>query len=327
MPKISVITPCFNAAPFLLQTMQGVSGQDYTEWEHIIVDDGSTDSSLSIARGGADRDPRIRVFTQPNRGPASARNLGASLAAADSRYLWFLDADDVLEPDALSTLSGYLDEHPEVGLVYGTFSIIDSDGATIYPPETSEWWPKRYVPAHLGIRELDRRAADTPLPTLVSCHQALPSVALMRRSVLARTQGWDETLRAGSEDQDMVLQMALLSCVHFVPCAVTRYRRHASNISNHHMYRGIKQFHRKWWYDSKLPRDQRMRVRRAIRFDYRLAGSLQAYAAVRQLKQGAWSQALQHLSSAMKKLVAYLLLSAGIAGPVFQTPRAERDPS
>ena len=327
MPKISVITPCFNAAPFLLQTMQGVSGQDYTEWEHIIVDDGSTDSSLSIARGGADRDPRIRVFTQPNRGPASARNLGASLAAADSRYLWFLDADDVLEPHALSTLSAYLDAHPEVGVAYGTFSIIDSDGLTLAPPEASEWWPRRYIPTRRGIRALDRRAADAPLSTLVACYQALPSATLVRRSVLVRTQGWDETLREGSEDQDMVLQLAILSRVHFVPCAVTRYRRHASNISNYHVYRGIKQFHRKWWYDSKLPRDQRTRVRRAIRFDYRLAGSLQAYAAVRQLKQGAWSQALQHLSSAMKKLVAYLLLSAGIAGPVFQTPRAKRDPS
>ena len=321
MPRISVVTPCFNAATFLKRMTEGMIRQDFGGWEHIIVDDGSTDGSLSIAQREADRDPRFRVVSQPNNGPASARNLGYSLTAADSRYVMFLDADDILEPDALSTLSGYLDEHPGVGLVYGTFSIIDSDGATISPPETSEWWPKRYVPAHLGIRELDRLAAYTPLSTLVSCHQALPSVALMRRSVLARTQGWDETLRAGSEDQDMVLQMALLSCVHLMPRAVTRYRRHASNQSNFHVYRGIKQFHRKWWYNPGLSLEQRTRVRRAICFDYRLAGSLQACSAVSHLRHGAWSQALPHASSATKKIVAYILLSARVAGPVFQTSR------
>ena len=316
MPSVSIITPCFNAAAFLSGTMHSVLRQDFADWEHILVDDGSTDDSLAIARGVADRDPRFRVFSQPNGGMAFSRNAGFSRAAAESRYLMFLDADDILEPHALSTLLGYLEQHPQVGLVYGTFSVIDSAGDTIFPAEASEWWPNRYVPAGFRLRELDRLAPDAPLATLVSCNRALQGATLLRRSVFARTRGWDETLLEGAEDDDMVLQMALIARVHFVPVPVMRYRRHASNTLKHTVYRGIKQFHRKWWYQPGLGRRRHARVRRAIRFDYRLAGLLQLDAAVRRCGQGAWSEAAGHARSAFKKLSAYALLSAGIAGPV-----------
>ena len=122
MPSVSIITPCFNAAPFIAGTVHSVLRQDFTDWEHILVDDGSTDDSLAIARSAAERDPRFRVFSQPNGGMAFSRNVGFSRAADESRYLLFLDADDILEPHALSTLLRYLEQHPQVGLVYGTFS-------------------------------------------------------------------------------------------------------------------------------------------------------------------------------------------------------------
>jgi len=296
--------------------VHSVLRQDFTDWEHILVDDGSTDDSLAIARSAAERDPRFRVFSQPNGGMAFSRNVGFSRAADESRYLLFLDADDILEPHALSTLLRYLEQHPQVGLVYGTFSVIESAGDTIFPAEASKWWPNRYVPARFGIRELDRLAPDVPIATLVSSHRILPSATLLRRSIFAQTQGWDEEFREGSGDDDIVLQMALLSRVHFVPVPVMRYRRHAGNTLKHTLYRDIKQFHRKWWYQPGLGRRRHACVRRAICFDYRLAGLLQLNAAVRQCTQGAWPEGAHHARAGLRKLSAYALLSAGIAGPV-----------
>ena len=95
--KVSIITPCYNAAPYIQRTIASVQAQTISDWEMIIIDDGSTDNSVSIIRSIAAQDARIQLIEKENGGSASARNLG--LQYAHGEYIQFLDADDTLTSD------------------------------------------------------------------------------------------------------------------------------------------------------------------------------------------------------------------------------------
>ena len=101
-PSVTVITPVYNVAPYLRECLDGILGQTQTDLEVVCIDDGSTDDSPAILRGYANRDNRIFVITQDNRGPSAARNAG--LSRARGRYVYFLDADDSIEKSALRVL-------------------------------------------------------------------------------------------------------------------------------------------------------------------------------------------------------------------------------
>ncbi|MBQ6713551.1 MAG: glycosyltransferase family 2 protein [Selenomonadales bacterium] len=96
--SVSVIVPVYNAERFLPKAIESVLSQTYTDWELILVDDGSTDGSLGICETYAKRDRRIKVFSQDNQGVSSARNLG--LGYACGAYVTFMDSDDELDTGA-----------------------------------------------------------------------------------------------------------------------------------------------------------------------------------------------------------------------------------
>ncbi len=104
--KISVIIPCYNYGHYLRECILSVLNQSYQNLEVIVVDDGSTDESFSIAKQLESEDSRVRVITQNNGGVASARNRGLEEATGDE--VFFLDADDSLLPDCLNRLSSHL---------------------------------------------------------------------------------------------------------------------------------------------------------------------------------------------------------------------------
>lgn len=99
---ISIIIPVYNAAEYLEETVQSVLNQDYREFEIILVNDGSKDNSLEICQKLKDSDERIKIINQDNSGVSTARNNGMN--AAKGEYVLFIDADDLLEKDMLSTL-------------------------------------------------------------------------------------------------------------------------------------------------------------------------------------------------------------------------------
>lgn len=99
---ISIITPIYNAEKQLPKMLSTVIAQTYVNWELILVNDGSTDSSLAIIEAHAHEDERIRVFTQANAGPSVARNVG--IQHSKGKYLTFIDADDWVEVDWLERL-------------------------------------------------------------------------------------------------------------------------------------------------------------------------------------------------------------------------------
>lgn len=126
MPTVSIVMPAFQAEVSLLSAVASMSAQTFVDWELVIVDDGSTDATLSLAQGCATKDPRVRVFSQPNRGASAARNAG--LREARGEWIGFLDADDVFAPSFLQSLLNILGAHPQAGVLYCDFALTDADG-------------------------------------------------------------------------------------------------------------------------------------------------------------------------------------------------------
>ena len=122
--KISVIVPVYNAENYLNRCIESVLTQTYTDWQMVLVDDGSEDESLKVCQKYADLDNRIRVIHQENAGPGIARNTG--IAAANGDYIVFIDSDDYIEKDYFQLLS----EHDE-DVVFINVRDVDEDGRVI----------------------------------------------------------------------------------------------------------------------------------------------------------------------------------------------------
>ena len=126
---VSIITPVFNAARWLPQTLDSVQAQTYSNWEHILVDDGSTDGSIELIEKVAQRDTRIRLMrTAKNGGPAVARNL--AIQSARGRYIAFLDADDLWLPEKLARSVDYIEQN-DYAFIYHDYRHISHDGELV----------------------------------------------------------------------------------------------------------------------------------------------------------------------------------------------------
>ena len=122
----SVIIPAYNAQAYLRECLESVLAQSFSDWEAIIVNDGSTDSTREIAAGFTVRDSRFRLVSTPNGGLSSARNTG--IAEARGQWFTYLDSDDILYPDALARLMAAATEN--VDIVVAGFSR-DMDAAAV----------------------------------------------------------------------------------------------------------------------------------------------------------------------------------------------------
>jgi len=138
---VSIITPIYNGERFLSETIESVLRQTYSDWEMIIINDGSRDRSEAIARSYAEKESRIRVLVQENKGSAAARNNG--IRQARGRYIALLDADDLWEPWFLEHQIKLMKEH-SCQLVYGAHKRINEQGEEILQP----FIPPRQVTYH-----------------------------------------------------------------------------------------------------------------------------------------------------------------------------------
>lgn len=124
--------PVFNGAPFVEEAVESILAQTFADFEFIIIDDGSTDRSLELLQRYADRDHRIRLFSQSNLGIGRTRNKALSLATGE--FLAVMDSDDVSLPDRFSKQVHYLRDNPDCAAVGCLATLIDSDGLP-----TSDW--------------------------------------------------------------------------------------------------------------------------------------------------------------------------------------------
>jgi GT2 family glycosyltransferase len=288
-PVVSIITPCYNAAPYVVETVESVRAQTFVDWEHLVVDDGSTDGSGNIVQSLARSDPRLRLVTFENGGCAVTRNRGWNLASSESKYLCFLDADDLMEPHMLATMAGYMDAHPEVGLSYCDFTIVDEKGELLQMNPNRAGWGPRLAPRTLGWREIPSTEADTPFESIFAITAIIPSVTMFRRSVYEQTPGWDEDIGVIYEDVGLYLHMALRSAVHFIPHKLLRYRRHSTQSSTavEKFNANLRIMRAKWDNPIGLTAQQLSTVRRAQWFLSKRLGPYQGLlAGARSLRQG-----------------------------------------
>lgn len=220
-PRVSVITPAYNAAPFLAEAIESVRNQTVTDWELLVVDDGSTDETVAIVERYAARDGRIRLLRQGNTGPSSARN--RAMRAARGAFFTFLDSDDQWLPGFLEHQLGVFAQHPETALVT----------ATAY-----------YLGGPLSGKRRRRPADGYPILTLehiIENDSAVFIMTVFRRAVFEQIGGLDDS-QWTSEDYDFWIRAALAGFVFRVttrPLAL--YRRHEGSLSTDsaRMLRGI----------------------------------------------------------------------------------------
>ncbi len=128
-PLVSIITPVYNAARWLPETIASVRAQTFPDWEQLLVDDGSTDDSRAIVEGAVAKDPRFRLLRTPcNSGPTEARNI--ALAAARGRYIAFLDADDLWVPEKLSRCVEWMSAN-DFAFIYHDYRHMSQDGLRV----------------------------------------------------------------------------------------------------------------------------------------------------------------------------------------------------
>jgi glycosyltransferase involved in cell wall biosynthesis len=115
---VSIIIPCYNYAHFLPEALESILAQTYTNWEVLVIDDGSTDATREIVHTFQQKDSRFKYIYQQNAGQAAARNTG--LERARGEYIQFLDADDLIESEKIKTQVAFLSEKEGKSLVYST---------------------------------------------------------------------------------------------------------------------------------------------------------------------------------------------------------------
>lgn len=203
--SVSVIIPCYNGAAFLREAIESALGQLPAPGQVIVVDDGSTDESVDIARSFSEVD----VIAQPNCGVSAARNAG--LAQARGEFVVFLDADDILLPGALAAGAAALAAEADRVMVYGGTEIIDAVGGHLRYSDQ----PIRAVTARMIF-----------LGTHPVCSQSM-----LRRDAVVGAGGFRSGL-AYSEDMELWLRLAAAGGALFCHGQrVAKYRRHGGSAS------------------------------------------------------------------------------------------------
>ncbi len=224
---ISVIIPAYNAERFLSGTLESVRGQSYEDWELIVVDDGSSDSTCEIVERFAAGDRRFRLAKQQNGRVAAARNRGFEECSKHSEYVAFLDHDDVWDSEALQTLLRPLNENRDMPAAHGVAQLIDANGNA--PHEDLQAWcrdRKRAAPS--GILQMDPRES-TGFSALVCKNPIVsPGQALIRRSAMDKAGPFDPQV-VPSDDWDMWLRLSLQGGLAFVDEVVLGWRDHGAN--------------------------------------------------------------------------------------------------
>ena len=204
LPRVTLITPAYNQAQFLAETIDSVLAQDYPNLEYLVLDDGSTDDTPDVlARYGT----RLQHQRQENQGQAATLNRGWAMASGE--LLGYLSSDDKLTPGAVLALVHALQSNPDAVVAYGDFDLIDVGGMPFRTCHTEEF-------------DGDRLSIE------LVC-QPGPG-ALFRRAAFEAAGGWSPALRQ-TPDFEFWLRVARLGPFVRVPQRVAQYRVHEGSAS------------------------------------------------------------------------------------------------
>ena len=210
-PLISIIIPAYNAAATLAATCASVANQTFSDWECLLVDDGSTDATASLAAKITEENAKFRYIYQDNQGVSSARNAG--IAAARGEFIAFLDADDLWLPDSLALFAAAFTGNPQLDFVWGRMVRFTEDGRI----KPLAW--KNYLETDILWHDL-----------MVHYFLQLGCVCL-RRSALPSPPYFDCGLTHG-EDRDFLLRVVKSVRSKALDHEVLLYRLHGASASS-----------------------------------------------------------------------------------------------
>ena len=210
MPAISVVVPAYNAERTILETISSLQWQTFSDFEIIVINDGSTD--LTLGRLSTVWDARLKVFSYENAGVSIARNRGLQHATGD--FITFIDADDLWTPNKLESQFAALNQCPQAGVAYSRTCFMDEQGKAFHVDNTT--LPEGDVYAKLLTKNFLLSPGSNPL---------------VRRQALESVNGFDPSLTHG-EDWDLYLRLA--SRWEFVAVSQPQvfYRQSATSASS-----------------------------------------------------------------------------------------------
>jgi glycosyltransferase involved in cell wall biosynthesis len=209
MPKVSVVIPAFNAMKYLPKTVESVLSQSFSDFEVIVVNDGSSDETEQWV--SQIEDARIKLISQTNQGLAAARNTG--IQNSEGEYIAFLDADDLWEATKLEKQVLILEEAPQTGLVYTWLAYIDDEGIP-----TGRVF-KNCEEGNVWRRLIEHNIVESG------------SVAMVRRQCFDTCGVFDQNLHSFVEDLDMWLRIARHYPFQVVREPLVYYRQHSTSAS------------------------------------------------------------------------------------------------
>jgi len=220
--RVTVIIPSYNYANFILQSIHSVLKQNFSDVEIIVVDDGSTDNTSEVLKPYRNR---IKYIYQENAGLSAARNNGISNSTGE--FILFLDADDVLGPDAIASQVAYLERNPAAFVAVCVNKLFREKDSNGQPKPLGSWALYR---KNLGVH-------------LCYFNIAPPHAFLFRRQAIIKT-GWFDHQLTACEDYDFWLRAAVQGFVpHYNPAGLVYYRRHpksmSANLLNQHLHDAI----------------------------------------------------------------------------------------
>jgi glycosyltransferase involved in cell wall biosynthesis len=211
MPTISVIIPAYNAERTILETITSVQQQTFSDFELIVVDDGSTDRTLELLH--SIKDERLKILSYQNGGVCVARNRG--VAHANGEFIAFLDADDLWAPEKLELQLAALQQHPEAGVAYSWTSFMDEQGESFSFHPCKPVFFEGNVYAKLLVGDFIYNGSNT----------------LIRKQAIESTGEFDSAC-AGCADWDYWLRLAARWAFVVVPKCQIFYRRSSGAMSS-----------------------------------------------------------------------------------------------
>jgi glycosyltransferase involved in cell wall biosynthesis len=227
-PLISVVMPT-HGGPFVSAAVASVVAQTWTDWELVIVDDGSRDGTARVIASLAATDRRIRIVThERNSGMPAARNGGLRAISAGSTYVTVLDHDDVWMPSTLDLLRAELCARPSAPAVHGVTINIDAEGRTLSIDAEPPWVRMGVAGGRLIPWPVDR---PTEFANFAYETCALLGSALVRRSALERVGGFFDVRADQADDYDLWIRLSRLGPIGYIDCIVHGYRVHPNQCS------------------------------------------------------------------------------------------------
>jgi glycosyltransferase involved in cell wall biosynthesis len=219
MPKISIITPFYNGSRYIKKCIEGIQNQSFKDFEHIIIDDGSSDEERNFVLVFSKSFSNTKVIPQKNKGQASAVNKGIAMASGE--YIAFCDQDDWWLSEKLQKQIVYLESHPEIGMVYSDAYMGDEAGNIL----KRTWMQSRSVVPYFG--GYDECAVELFRRNFVCA----PLVMLVRKKVFDSIGVMDETLRSAYDYDFLFRYLESGNIIGFIDKPLAVWRTHEGQES------------------------------------------------------------------------------------------------